>query len=118
MQSSTDGSVLPGPPKAAAAACVAPQLGVAEQRKLASTSSPTTAELLGLHLTADPLADHTEEQWAIILRNSRATLLRLTEAPRTRDPRAAAGPKAAQLERRGAQYLPAPGALTPRPGGE
>lgn len=40
------------------------------------------------------------------------------EAVRTWAPPAAAGPKAAQLERRGARYLPAPGALARRPGGE
>lgn len=58
---------------------------MAEHRKLAFTSSSTTAELFGLHLAADPLADYTEAQWAIILCNSRATLLRLKK-PQERGP--------------------------------
>lgn len=73
----TDGSVLPGPPGSAAAACVAPELGAAVQRKLTFASSSTTAELVGLHLAADVLGEHAETTQAVVLCDSRAALLRL-----------------------------------------
>ncbi|KAH9375512.1 hypothetical protein HPB48_022116 [Haemaphysalis longicornis] len=49
----TDGSLLPGPPASAAAACVAPQINRTNKCRLPFAASSTTAELAGLHLAAD-----------------------------------------------------------------
>lgn len=74
----TDGSVIPGPPKSATAACVAPQLGLARACKLSFASSSTTAELAGLHLAADSLLQQEEgREPAVILCDSKAALSRL-----------------------------------------
>ncbi|XP_077550978.1 uncharacterized protein LOC144164317 [Haemaphysalis longicornis] len=73
----TDGSVLPGPPGSAAAACAVPELELTVQRRLSFASSSTTAELVGLHLAADALAERRDILQAVILCDSRAALLRL-----------------------------------------
>ncbi|KAH9384908.1 hypothetical protein HPB48_026938 [Haemaphysalis longicornis] len=73
----TDGSVLPGPPGSAAAACAAPELDLTVQRRLSFASSSRTAELVGLHLAADALTERRDIIQAVILCDSRAALLRL-----------------------------------------
>ncbi|XP_065311909.2 uncharacterized protein [Dermacentor albipictus] len=70
-----DGSVLGD--GSAAAACVAPDLGVSRQCRLSYRASSTTAELAGLHLAADILEESPHITSAAILCDSRAALQQL-----------------------------------------
>ncbi|XP_072145145.1 uncharacterized protein [Dermacentor andersoni] len=70
-----DGSVLVD--GSAAAACVAPDLGLSRQCRLSYRASSTTAELAGLHLAADILEESPHITSAAILCDSRAALQQL-----------------------------------------
>nr|XP_054921490.1 uncharacterized protein LOC129382122 [Dermacentor andersoni] len=70
-----DGSVLVD--GSAAAACVAPDLGISRQCRLSYRASSTTAELAGLHLAADILEESPHITSAAILCDSRAALQQL-----------------------------------------
>ncbi|XP_077551192.1 uncharacterized protein LOC144164799 [Haemaphysalis longicornis] len=74
----TDGSVTPGPPKSAAAACVAPQLNAHTQCRLPFPACSTTAELAGLHLAADMALDQQANYASFIIYcDNKAALQRL-----------------------------------------
>ncbi|XP_070395507.1 uncharacterized protein [Dermacentor albipictus] len=70
-----DGSVLSD--GSAAAACVAPALGISKQCRLYYRASSTTAELAGLHLAADILEESPHITSAAILCDSRSALQQL-----------------------------------------
>ncbi|XP_070395457.1 uncharacterized protein [Dermacentor albipictus] len=70
-----DGSVLSD--GSAAAACVAPALGITKQCRLYYRASSTTAELAGLHLAADILEESPHITSAAILCDSRSALQQL-----------------------------------------
>ncbi|XP_072145070.1 uncharacterized protein [Dermacentor andersoni] len=61
----------------AAAACVAPELGITKQCRLYYRASSTTAELAGLHLAADILEESPHITSAAILCDSRSALQQL-----------------------------------------
>ncbi|XP_077538059.1 uncharacterized protein LOC144150114 [Haemaphysalis longicornis] len=74
----TNGSVTPGPPKSAAAACVAPQLNEHRQCRLPFPACSTTAELAGLHLAADMALEQQPNYTTItIYCDNKAALQRL-----------------------------------------
>nr|XP_050030530.1 uncharacterized protein LOC126526717 [Dermacentor andersoni] len=70
-----NGSVLSD--GSAAAACVAPELGITKQCRLYYRASSTTAELAGLHLAADFLEESPHISSAAILCDSRSALQQL-----------------------------------------
>ncbi|XP_072144402.1 uncharacterized protein [Dermacentor andersoni] len=71
----TDGSVLED--GSAAAACIAPSLGIENQCRLPCRASSTTAELVGIHLAADVLEQSPHISRAAILTDSRPALQQL-----------------------------------------
>ncbi|XP_077557714.1 uncharacterized protein LOC144172963 [Haemaphysalis longicornis] len=106
----TDGSVLPGPPASAAAACVAPQMNMAKQCRLPFPASTTTAEIAGLHLAADLAVDLRPPRVTIFC-DSKAALQRLQQPHKHAPTVAALHAKLTRLASGGSevcvQWLPA-----------
>ncbi|XP_075744176.1 uncharacterized protein LOC142802971 [Rhipicephalus microplus] len=72
LQVFTDGSVMPD--GSAAAACVIPSRAISRQCRLPFPASSTAAELAGLHLVADLLAEDVPAQPVAVLCDSKAAL--------------------------------------------
>ncbi|XP_070378055.1 uncharacterized protein [Dermacentor albipictus] len=76
----TDGSVLPS--GSAAAACTVPTLDCHRQCRLPFAASSTAAELAGLHLAADLLAEHLPQQPVAVVCDSKPALQALVNPRR------------------------------------
>nr|XP_037288951.1 uncharacterized protein LOC119181810 [Rhipicephalus microplus] len=72
LQVFTDGSVMPD--DSVAAACVIPSRAISRQCRLPFPVSSTAAELAGLHLVADLLAEDLPAQPVAVLCNSKAAM--------------------------------------------
>ncbi|XP_070382492.1 uncharacterized protein [Dermacentor albipictus] len=76
----TDGSVLPS--GSAAVACTVPTLACHRQCRLPFAASSTAAELAGLHLAADLLAEHLPQQPVAVVCDSKPALQALVNPRR------------------------------------